>query len=143
MVTLLSSEPKETEAIGKIFGQKIKKRKGQIILALIGPLGSGKTTFIKGLAKGLGIKKRILSPTFLIFKEFKLPGRKFYHFDCYRINSIKELKVINFQKILQEKNSIIAIEWAEKILKFLPKKNLLIFKFKYQDEKIREIKILP
>ena len=80
---LYSNSPEETAEIGKRIAKKIKKG---LIFAFFGNLGSGKTTFIQGLAKGLGIKKRIISPTFILIRKYPFGKKTFYHMDFYRIN---------------------------------------------------------
>lgn len=99
-----------------------------MIIALTGDLGSGKTTFVQGFAKALGIKHRIVSPTFLIIRRYRVASRKkqgkiknFYHVDLYRVHKIKELNALNFKSLLNTTNTLMLIEWAEKIKKLLPK----------------------
>jgi tRNA threonylcarbamoyladenosine biosynthesis protein TsaE len=123
----LTKNPKQTISLGKEIAQKIiKKRKKAIILALIGDLGSGKTTFIKGFARGLGIQEKISSPSFLIMKKFKIQDRTFVHIDCYRIKKPKEIFTLGFKEIINNPKNIVAIEWADKIEKALPKKVFFI-----------------
>jgi tRNA threonylcarbamoyladenosine biosynthesis protein TsaE len=137
---------KETEKLGKEIGRKILKEKpGKIakIIALEGDLGGGKTTFLKGFAKGLGIKEKILSPTFILFKKFQIPNSKFqnfYHIDCYRIEKEKEILNLDFKGIIKDPKNIVAIEWADKIKKILTRKVIKI-KFKILGKKEREILI--
>jgi tRNA threonylcarbamoyladenosine biosynthesis protein TsaE len=126
----------ETQRLGQKIGLdlksgKIKKR----ILCLFGDLGAGKTTFIQGLAKGLGIKKRITSPTFVFVKKY---GLAFYHVDLYRIEKIEETKGLALEEIFSDPKVIVAIEWAEKIEKILPKKRIDIC-FEYLSENQRKI----
>jgi len=109
----------------------LKEKKGTRaqILALQGELGGGKTTFLQGFARGLGIKKRILSPTFLILKKFKVQSpdfKFFYHIDCYRIKNVKEILDLGFRKIVSDSKNIVAVEWADNILKILPKDTIFI-----------------
>lgn len=141
-VKIISNSEKETKKVGKLLGEEILKEKKPVFLALSGPLGAGKTTFLKGIAAGLGLKKRIFSPTFLIIKEHKLKNkRKFYHIDCYRLKSYKELKTLDFENILKEKNSVIAIEWPEKVLRYLPKERTVRVKINYLSQNKRKIEI--
>lgn len=143
-IEIFSKSERETQKIGKALAQlilenKIKKR----ILALVGELGSGKTTFLKGFAKGLGIKEKIISPTFIIFRRFPLKKKNFqnfYHLDCFRIKKPKEILQLGFQKILKNPQNLIAIEWADKIQKSLGRKTLWIF-FEVLGQKERKIKI--
>jgi len=140
--------PLQTKKLGEILAKEILKTLPQktIVLGLIGDLGGGKTTFLKGFAKGLGIKRKILSPTFIIFRKHKLFHPKsrtlnfkfFYHFDCYRIKKIKEILDLKWKEIISNPQNIIAIEWADRILKILPK-DTLILEFKFINLKTREI----
>jgi tRNA threonylcarbamoyladenosine biosynthesis protein TsaE len=106
------------------------------VLALKGDLGGGKTTFLKGFAQGLGIKQRITSPTFVIIKRFQLNNltikqfNNFYHIDCYRVQKPKEILNLGFREIIANSRNIVAIEWADRIKKILPKNSVLIeFRF--------------
>jgi len=127
------------------YGEKFaKKLHGGDILALSGDLGSGKTTFIKGLARGLGVKENITSPTFVLLKEYKLRpkvhlgGGLLVHIDAYRINNINDIKSIGIEDYLNRKDVILVIEWAEKIKKILPK-NIITINFRHIDANSREI----
>jgi len=111
-----------------------KQSKTAVVLALQGNLGGGKTTFLQGFAKGLNIQDKILSPTFVIMKRLG----NFYHFDCYRINKPEEILELGFAEIISDPKNIVAIEWPEKIKKYLPK-NTIKIDFKFIDENTREI----
>lgn len=125
----------------KKFAQDLSKTlKPGDFLAFYGNLGSGKTTFIQGLAEGLGIKRRITSPTFIIVRHYKLRIMNFYHIDLYRTESRDDLLGIGIDEIIEDKNNIIAVEWAEKMEKLLPQKRYEIH-CQYVDENTREIKI--
>lgn len=141
----LTGSTAQTKKLGGKLGREILRRKPKekgLVVGLIGELGGGKTTFLQGFAKSLGIKKKILSPTFVIMKKFKIPKREnfywFYHIDCYRLQKPKELLDLGFKEIISNPKNIVAIEWAEKIKKTLPK-DALILKFKFVDEKTRKI----
>jgi tRNA threonylcarbamoyladenosine biosynthesis protein TsaE len=146
MKRFLTKSEKETEKLGEKIGKKILKEKldkTAKILALEGDLGGGKTTFLKGFAKGLGIREKILSPTFILFRKFQIPNSKFqnfYHIDCYRIEKPREILSLGFKGIIKNPKNIVAIEWAEKIKKILPRKVIKI-KFKILEKKEREILI--
>lgn len=142
---------KETQRLGIELAQKILKlplKKSAVILGLQGNLGGGKTTFLQGFAKGLGIKEKILSPTFVICKKFKIPSvvkstlsRKFhdghfFHFDCYRINKPEEILELGLKEIISDPKNIVAIEWPEKIKKVLPE-DAIIVKFTCPDPRRR------
>ncbi|MBL7197248.1 MAG: tRNA (adenosine(37)-N6)-threonylcarbamoyltransferase complex ATPase subunit type 1 TsaE [Candidatus Omnitrophica bacterium] len=126
-------------------------RKGQV-LGFFGNLGSGKTTFIKGLAKGLGLKDRINSPSFVILKVYsfkenyskiKRANNKkllLYHFDLYRLTSLKELEDIGYEDFISN-SGICVIEWADKAKKLLPKHYLKI-QMQIKGENIRLINLI-
>ena len=102
----------ETQKLGETLGAEIRQA---IIIALTGDLGSGKTAFVQGLAKGLDVSAKyyITSPTFTLINEY--PGRHpLYHVDLYRIEHAPELEEIGMDEILK-KNAVIAIEWAERL----------------------------
>lgn len=134
--TFITKSSEETKDLARKIAKNLK---GGEVLLLFGNLGSGKTTFVQGLAEGLGIKERIISPTFIIIRHHKLKDRVFYHVDLYRIESSKELEELGLNEILNNKENIIAIEWAEK-LKTLPKIRTEIY-FEYISENEREITI--
>jgi tRNA threonylcarbamoyladenosine biosynthesis protein TsaE len=95
-----------------------------LAITLHGDLGAGKTTFTQGFLRGLGVKSKITSPTFVITKSYKLKAKsysKVYHYDCYRIKSAKEISDLNWKEIIADPKNIILIEWPERISKILPK----------------------
>jgi len=132
----------QTKNLGKRISQKILKSKDAVIISLKGELGSGKTTFVQGLATGLGIKDKILSPTFVLMKKYKIPDTKkqFYHIDCYRIKKAPDLSALNLEKLFLNPQNIIAIEWAERIERILPQ-DTIVLNFKFKSQKQREILI--
>jgi len=145
----------QTKKTAEKFARKIlreKPKKSALVIGLIGELGSGKTTFLQGFAKGLAIREKVLSPTFIIYRKIQIPKSKcqiksktqnqnfyfFYHFDCYRIENPKELLSLGFAEIISNPKNIVAIEWADKIKKILPT-NTIWIKFEFIDEKTRKI----
>ncbi len=108
---------KETVAFAKLFSNNIKKND---CLAFFGEMGVGKTTFIHGLAQGLGVCGEICSPTFSIVNEYR-GDVPLIHFDMYRITGEDDLATTNFFEYLNDPQNIIAIEWSENIVDFLPK----------------------
>ena len=110
-----SEREEESFQIAKKLGEKAKKGE---IYCLEGELGTGKTVFAKGFAKGLGIEEIVDSPTFTIVKEYR--GReKLYHFDVYRIEDIEELQEIGFSEMISG-DAICLIEWASQIEEEIP-----------------------
>jgi tRNA threonylcarbamoyladenosine biosynthesis protein TsaE len=142
-----TKSPASTKSLAKKIAKEIiKEKKGSapFVLGLEGDLGGGKTTFLQGFAIGLGVVEKILSPTFVIMRKFKIPIKKnrhfknFYHLDCYRAENSSEVCVLGLKKIISDPENIVAIEWAEKIRKDLPKKIIWI-NFKFVDDKKRKI----
>ena len=142
----LTTNPKQTKKIGANLSKEIIKTfLGDIavVIALKGELGGGKTTFVQGLAIELGIKEKILSPTFVILKRFKIKNSKlkfnnFYHIDCYRIQKTDELINLGFKEIIKDPKNIVVVEWAENIRKILPN-NTFWIQFSFIDKNTRQI----
>ena len=110
-----------------------------MVICLVGELGSGKTIFTKGLANALGIEENITSPTFNIIKEYKSGEMDLYHMDVYRLEG--DITDIGLEDYLN-KNGIVVIEWADMIEKDLPEERLEIH-FKIIDEEKRLLTIKP
>jgi tRNA threonylcarbamoyladenosine biosynthesis protein TsaE len=146
----LTNSPAQTQKVGRELAKRILKdgrKDGAVVLALLGDLGGGKTTFLQGFAKGLGLTDKILSPTFVIMKKFKIQSTKsernswfknFYHFDCYRLKDSKDILELSSKKELFLPENIVAIEWAERVKDVLPAQTIQI-EFKFVDNKKRKI----
>ncbi len=96
---------------------------GATVIALHGDLGAGKTTFVQTLGQLLGVSEQITSPTFTIMKGYETTDDTFatlIHMDAYRIDDISELGPLRFSEILNTPNTLVCIEWAEKIKDALP-----------------------
>ena len=110
----------ETKRFAEEFAESLKP--GDVV-ALFGQLGSGKTTFVQGLSKGLGVNKFVTSPSFVIINEYPLPGgskgSSFYHIDLYRLENEEEIRDLGIEEICAA-DSIVAIEWADKAPHLLP-----------------------
>ena len=145
-IEIITKSSKETKkagmALGQIWGREPLSNKA-LVVALEGDLGSGKTTFIQGLAQGLKVKENILSPTFVIQKDFLLKLKNFknlYHIDAYRLKNPEELLELGFKDLIGNPENLIVIEWADKIKKILPKEILKI-EFENLGEDKRKITI--
>ena len=129
---VVSKTPAGTKKIAeKLAGVILSKHKTKYatVIGLIGELGSGKTTFAKGFAKGLGIKQIIQSPTFIIARQHSLEHKifkNFYHIDAYRVGQ-KDLVALGWQEWINNPNDIILVEWADRIYKILPKNSIKIY----------------
>lgn len=133
--TYITNNSYETMKIGEDIAKALK---GGEVLALYGDLGSGKTTFVQGLAKGLEIKTRIISPTFIIVRQYKVGFKNFYHIDLYRLEDLKQIEGLGIKEILNDSENIVAVEWPERIKDLLPRKRYEI-RFEVIDENKRKI----
>lgn len=136
----ITKSARETQDVGqKVAADLIKKT--PTVIALTGDLGSGKTTFVQGFVKALGIRKKIISPTFVLMRTYKAKKKNvLYHLDLYRLESNLESEIENLgiKDIWKEENNILVIEWAEKIKKLLPDDTIWI-KFEYLSDDQRKI----
>lgn len=111
------------------------------VIELIGDVGVGKTTFVRGLAEGLGIKEPITSPSFTISKSYACPdGRTLVHYDFYRLQE-PGLMAEDLSENLKNKNNIVVIEWSDTVKDILPEKHTII-SIKYNDDNTRELEII-
>ncbi len=123
---MLSESSSETKKRANAVAKKVLKKEGPFVFSLTGNLGGGKTTFVQGLAKGLGIKEDITSPTFVIYKKYKAKkGKVLYHFDAYRVGE-EDLLELGLKEISKDKNNVVVIEWGEKARNILPEEKIEI-----------------
>ena len=106
----ITANERETEALGAAFGAKIAD--GSVV-AMYGDLGAGKTAFVRGMARGMGITERVSSPTFTIVNEY-LGDRTLIHFDMYRLGSADELFDIGWEDYIA-RGAVCAVEWSENV----------------------------
>ncbi len=111
MATSISHSPAETEALGERFGRTVKS--GQVI-ALSGDLGAGKTQFVRGLARGLGVPDRVHSPTFTLVNEHGGGRLKLFHLDLYRLETAHQILNAGIEEYLSPAG-VAVIEWAERL----------------------------
>ena len=105
-----TNSDKETEAVGEQFGRTVKDG---TVIAMYGDLGAGKTAFVRGMARGMGIDERVSSPTFTIVNEY-LGDRTLIHFDMYRLGSADELFDIGWEDYIS-RGAVCAVEWSENV----------------------------
>lgn len=140
MKVLVTHSPEETIELASSLSGHLS---GGDVVALVGELGSGKTMFVKGLAKGLGVKEYeyVNSPSFVIIKEY--PGKKIdlYHFDVYRLESSEFCDTLDWEKYFYG-SGITVIEWADKVLDLLPEEYIKV-KIDHLGENERKLEIKP
>lgn len=121
MIKIVTTSVEETKDFAEEFAKTINKGD---VLCLYGDLGSGKTSFVQGLAKGLGIKRRIISPTFIIVRSYNIDRATFYHIDLYRAESKNDLLSLGIDQLIEGQDNILAFEWAEKLNDLIPTKRI-------------------
>jgi len=123
MKEIITHSPEETFSLGEKIGQRCLG--GEVIL-LFGNLGSGKTCLTQGIARGLGIKTKVVSPTFNIMKVYQSRVGFLCHIDAYRLNSGHDLEMIGIDDYLNKKDTVVVIEWAERVKNIWPKNQIKI-----------------
>jgi len=140
----ITTNPEMTRELGRDIAHKLI---GGCIVLLYGELGAGKTTLVKGIAEGLGVKDDIVSPTFTLMNVYHmttLPPNHlttFAHIDTYRLKNERELIDIGVEDYLGEANTVCVIEWPEKIQKLLQRKKTIEVTLSYMGNEKREIVI--
>jgi tRNA threonylcarbamoyladenosine biosynthesis protein TsaE len=140
MKQIITNNFEETQQLGEEFASALK---GGEVLALYGDLGSGKTTFMQGLAHGLGVRKSIISPTFIIMRTYAINReslKNLYHVDLYRIENEDDVESLGLLELLNQPENVVAIEWPNKIENILPEKRINIY-FEYGEGDIRQIRL--
>lgn len=153
-----SNKPEETQRRAKDLAEELAKkesRKAGVVVGLEGELGAGKTVFVKGFAKALGVKQKVSSPTFVLIKNYKLKipttlcrdsdrsvgaYNKLFHIDAYRLRDHRDLTRLGIKKIFNNPKNLILIEWSDRVKKILPKSYIKIH-IDHIDEKTRKISI--
>jgi len=133
---LVSSSAEETKKLGREFSKKLV---AGAVVAVSGPLGSGKTVLIQGICEGLGVKQLVTSPSFIIINEYPAEKSWVYHFDLYRLKNIQELINLGYEEYFYG-NGVCLIEWSEKARELLPDDRIEIH-LKILSETQREITI--
>jgi len=138
MKTKRATSPAETERIGYELGLLLKDEPHVVIL-LQGDLGAGKTTLAKGIARGVGIKEIVNSPTFVIMKRYVTPDgfRYFYHLDLYRLDSLGG--DFDLEEYV-EGDGVVVIEWPMNVEELLPRDHLLV-KIDVVGDDVRDISL--
>lgn len=120
-VDIVSGSAEHTRSVGSALGKLAEA--GDVIL-LVGPLGAGKTCLTQGVARGLGVVENVVSPTFVLLREYR--GRlPLFHLDFYRLDSVDEISSLGLEEYLFG-DGVCVVEWAEKGLTAVPREHLLI-----------------
>lgn len=121
---------RQTAGAAKILAEEVLNTvpsKKALVIGLFGDLGAGKTTFTKAFVRSLGMRKKIISPTFILMRNFPIKGpyHRVYHIDAYRVNE-KSLSQLGLKDIMNDPGNIVIIEWADRVRKILPSSAILI-----------------
>lgn len=111
MATHISHSPEETEAFGAGLGRTTP---AGVVVGLTGSLGAGKTRFVRGFARGLGITARIQSPTFALVHEYRGGRVPLYHLDLYRLDTMEQILGAGLDEYLEPRGAITIVEWYER-----------------------------
>lgn len=134
---LVSSGPGHTRGVGQRLGEAAW---AGTLLLLVGELGSGKTCLVQGLAQGLGVREGVLSPSFVLLRQYR--GRlPLYHIDLFRLDRVEEVAALGLEDYLSGEG-VVAVEWAEKALDLFPPEHLLI-QFTFLSQTRRRLTLYP
>ena len=136
MKTVCKNEA-ETVALGEKIGRRLK---GGEVITLSGELGAGKTTLVKGMARGMGITLPVLSPTFTLMNEYE-GSPCLRHFDVYRLHSAEEAYEAGLTEYFGREDGVCVLEWAENIYPALEAFKVLRIAVSYENENERSIEI--
>jgi tRNA threonylcarbamoyladenosine biosynthesis protein TsaE len=139
MAVILTTEtlaPEETEDLGAELAAKLSPNE---VVALYGSLGTGKTCFVKGMARGLGVSQPVKSPSFSIINEYsgELP---LFHIDFYRLEKFAEIEDTGWREYL-DSGGIVVIEWADRVKNMLPYKRIDVY-FEILGRQTRRLEII-
>lgn len=145
MKTIFTSEA-ELAAFAKTFAEKLSSpSSGATVVALTGDLGSGKTTFVKHVLGALGVLETVISPTFVLVREYPISKAEYavaYHIDVYRLAQAEEIFDLGLSEILQNPQAIVFIEWADRIKDQLPSDALWLSFEHGKDEQERSVEVV-
>ena len=137
MTEWMAKSPAETKALGRRLAAALQPGD---VLALCGDFGSGKTTLVQGIARGLGVKEAVTSPSFVLVREY--PGRlPVYHLDLFRLNTVEDLETIGYDEYVAGQG-VTLIEWAQKMRPALPRDHVELV-FEMAGPTSRTIRALP
>ena len=131
---MISDNLETTEAIAEKIGKRLK---GGEVIELVSDLGGGKTAFVRGLARGMGSRDHVASPTFTISREYQAGELTLYHLDFYRLSE-PGIMSAELTEILHEPKAVVAVEWSGIVQHVLPEKRLTI-KFTLTGETSRQL----
>lgn len=136
MATLISRSPERTEALGAELAALAKPG---LVVGLIGDLGAGKTQFVKGFARALGVADRIHSPTFTLVNEYRSGRLPLYHLDLYRLETAEQIHGAGLEEYLPPGDGVAIVEWFDRLGESVRLPVLCVVKIRTLSDKEREI----
>jgi tRNA threonylcarbamoyladenosine biosynthesis protein TsaE len=135
---VVTTDVEETRSVGACLAPLLEP--GDLV-ALSGDLGTGKTAFVQGLARGLGVSSPVTSPTFTLINQYSYPSGLLQHVDCYRLgDAVLEMWDAGLQDMVDD-GDIVVIEWAERLELLLPHERIAV-RFQYLDERRRRLEFI-
>jgi len=135
---ITTKNSRETIAVAKAFAKELmetKSGKHAAVIGLVGELGAGKTLFVKSFMRAIGVRQKLVSPTFILMRNFRVKNNSYtnaYHIDAYRVDA-NGLRSLGIKDIIKNPNHIVLIEWADRVRGILPSGTIMM-NFKYGDK---------
>jgi tRNA threonylcarbamoyladenosine biosynthesis protein TsaE len=129
----------ELSAYAGEFVKNLQPLRRATVVTLSGVLGAGKTTFVQGMARALGVEETVTSPTFVLEKIYQIEGKKFthlVHIDAYRLKGAHELEMLGWKELLADPGNLILLEWPERVAEAIPQDAIRITFDIHGDERI-------
>lgn len=121
-MTIQTASPEETEALGERIGTQLR---GGEVIELVSDLGGGKTTFVRGLARGAGSDEHVSSPTFTISREYRTKSLTIHHFDFYRLHEAG-IMADELHELVNDPQTVVVVEWSDVVRHVLPSAHLTV-----------------
>lgn len=117
---------KVAEELAHVLVLKKRKNDHALVIGLEGELGSGKTTFLQGFARGLQVSPALKSPTFVVMRSYKIRApdsiyKRFIHIDAYRLETVKEINHLGWKNLIKDPYNVVAVEWFNNIKRVFPR----------------------
>ena len=136
---VLSRSQRSTKSLARRLGQALEPG---AVIGLIGELGAGKTTFVQGLAEGLGVaaSTKVVSPTYALVNEYRTDGGALVHVDLYRLDDTSELRALGIEEQIHRGDAVVAVEWADKMPELMPPQTIWI-RLSWEESQGRRISV--
>lgn len=140
---MIIRDESEMLALGEKIGEEVQAKVGSgdsVVIEMIGDVGTGKTTLTRGIARGLGVKEAVTSPSFTLSKRYGFPDGSLIHYDFYRLDE-PGILAETLEETINEPKTVSIVEWGESVNEILPEKHMVI-KISYNEDETRTVEIL-